>query len=1234
MANLDWETHKAEVERLYIHEDKPLKEVVQTMGAVHGFCKSKSQYETQFAKWGLKKYHMGSKKWKLLNQSLKKRGADEEVYVQGAFFEPKRVKREIGRQAFQTTMEKEIEKVTSKAFPEIPKIPEGVVVYSPGPSALQLQWPSNLPWFKFFKFSQSAFSHNAKEIFHSQSEIGHPASPVMTRLSYHVAQDWFHNLGSMLAWRAPQSKKGLQDGPRMAAALSIVMPEEYDGQHVATSQELSGHGDLKLREFLRIALYLLSNKISMHSIGNSEFHLQGKDEFMLKIFRVSGLDNIVSLRGLLSKRQDISAGAIAESLFGSAMRCYNTKVIQLMLEAGMDPDTLIADAERPPMKTVTPLGFIAMKFKGNDSLVRHISGLLLQHKATIDLCHNGESALDIAVKHSNESMVIILTSNGAHITPNSLHSAVQQNWYFTIIQLLDSGPDCLIDHMFPEGTILVTVSKQVVMLETLLAWNANINAIQPIHSNDQFNGLGTTLLGLAAADGNMNLVQTLLKARAEVNIEARSGLCVPPLLLAVHRGNNNIVSLFLDAGSDVSFADGFIVPQESVERSLIERVLARDDQAEGCLTLCQNLLEKGGRASRGAMEDLKTLRLFAAVRLHHADFVSILLDVHQITAYDAKYGHNALVLAIRNGDQKIISLLQAAGATVAGCAIRSIADVETAIFLLHIGLLHEVLCTDGYIILISAIRARDDELTMFLLNWGVDKSQPAIFPQFETPKYLLKTVLEAALCQGNLRLADMLVQRGACVGETEITAIACRASVMNDANILRSFLNMHPRLSLSSPTAFAIALLCKNSEIIHLLLNAGIKPSGNPTIKTYYGDSKADWSYSVFRSHEIRNLILSDPESVLELAIHHNQRSIVPSLIACGDWTKREIGRALTTSLQYRERGLAKALLALGADVHQLGFVPGNSTYGRYPVEIALTEDSTRLLRNLMAAGLDPNRSSGGHLTGLQRAVKCGNIKHIEMLLAVGGDVNSPAICRDGKTALQIAVQLKDTDITEVLVRAQANVNPPLNPLNAQDECPLHLAVKAGSKELVRLLLQVGANVNSPPSPFHGATALQLAVKQGDLDLVDLFLREGADVNQAPAHNGGATALQFAVIQGYIGIARRLLDAGADVNAPRAPINGRTALEGAAEWGRIDCLQLLLNEGVSVEGEGRGQFVRAVMLARANGHLAVARFLKTKFVWTDSDFEGDQDRFLADTEEMTKGFLHIGQNCRDCQGML
>ncbi|KAJ5705202.1 hypothetical protein N7536_000891 [Penicillium majusculum] len=1225
MANLDWEAHKAEIERLYIHQDKSLKEVIQTMGAVHGFCRSKSQYETKFAKWGLKKYHMGSKKWKLLDQNLKKRGADTEVYINGVLFEPKRVKRELGRQAFQTTMQKEMEKVISRTSP---KMPEGVLVYSPAPSALQLQWPSNLPW---FKFSQSAFPDKAKGLFYSQSEIDISASPGMTRPSHSAEKDWFSTLDSVFAWVAPRSQKMLQGGSRMATALSIVMPEEYDGQHAATSQELSSGSDSKIRNFIRIALYLLSNKIAMRDARNSRSHIYGEEKFMLKIFRMSGLDNIVSLRHLLSRKHDMPAGAIAESLFSSAIKCLDIKTTQLMLEAGMDPDTLITDVKRSPMKTATPLGYMAMKYGGT---AIHISRLLLKHRATIDLCHNGESALDIAVKRSNSHMVKILALNGAHITAKSLHSAVGGNCNFRIIHyLLLAGPKGLVDHMFPEGTILVTSLKRIDVTEKLLARKANINAIQPIQSHDQFNGLGTTLIGLAAASGNDELVRILLEAHAEVNIESKPGLCVPPLVLAVHGGNNNIVTLLLGAGSNVSLADAFIAPQESIGKSLFEKALTRDDRTTGRIRLCWTLLAEGGRASQQAMEDFSTLQLFDAVIRRDAESVSLLLSFGpRVTTYDSKYGHNALVLAIRNGDQKIISLLQAAGTTVVGCAIRFIANVETAMFLLDVGLLHAVLYADGYTILVSAILAQDDDLTMFLLEWGVDQTQPAVFPQFETPEYLCKTVLEAALCRGNLRLAEILVQRGACLGEAEITAIAWRASVMNDANALHSFLAMFPRYSLSSPTAVALALLSRNSEIIHLLLNAGIKPNGIPMIRPYYLRMGA-WKNDVFSNPEQWSLVLSDPQSVLELAVIHNERSIARSLLACGDWTKREMGRAFATSLQYGEYELAKELLAAGGDVHQLSFVRG-ILISAYPLEIALEEGNTRLLQNLVSAGLDPNRSSGGHLTGLQRAVKCGNMKHIEMLLAAGGDVNSPAICHYGKTALQIAVQFKDTDITEMLVRAHANVNPPLNPLNAQDECPLHLAIKSGNKKLVIFLLQVGANVNSPPSPFHGATALQLAVKQGDLGLVDLFLREGADVNQAPAHNGGATALQFAVIQGYIGIARRLLDACADVNAPRAPINGRTALEGAAEWGRVDCLQLLLNEGVSVEGEGRGQFVRAVILARANGHLAVARFLKTTFVWTDSDFEGDQDHFLADTEEVTKGLLNIEQKCQDCQGML
>lgn len=76
------------------------------------------------------------------------------------------------------------------------------------------------------------------------------ASPGVTRPSDSAEKDWFSTLDSVFAWVAPRSQKMLQGGSRMASALSIVMPEEYDGQHAATSQELSSGSDSKIRNFI------------------------------------------------------------------------------------------------------------------------------------------------------------------------------------------------------------------------------------------------------------------------------------------------------------------------------------------------------------------------------------------------------------------------------------------------------------------------------------------------------------------------------------------------------------------------------------------------------------------------------------------------------------------------------------------------------------------------------------------------------------------------------------------------------------------------------------------------------------------------------------------------------------------------------------------------------------------------------------------------------------------------
>lgn len=176
--------------------------------------------------------------------------------------------------------------------------------------------------------------------------------------------------------------------------------------------------------------------------------------------------------------------------------------------------------------------------------------------------------------------------------------------------------------------------------------------------------------------------------------------------------------------------------------------------------------------------------------------------------------------------------------------------------------------------------------------------------------------------------------------------------------------------------------------------------------------------------------------------------------------------------------------------------------------------------------------------------------------------------------------------------------------------CPTALQIAAGDENIgiVNLLLEAGVSVNEVPANeaiggYMPRTALQAAVDTGNTSLINLFIERGARINAPAAEDSGATALQVACIHGYLDITHRLLELGADVNSNGALRRGRTALEGAAEHGRIDTLQLLLNYGATTDGPHREQYIRAVLRAQWNGHLAAAALLKEHRDWTAEDRE-------------------------------
>jgi ankyrin repeat protein len=270
--------------------------------------------------------------------------------------------------------------------------------------------------------------------------------------------------------------------------------------------------------------------------------------------------------------------------------------------------------------------------------------------------------------------------------------------------------------------------------------------------------------------------------------------------------------------------------------------------------------------------------------------------------------------------------------------------------------------------------------------------------------------------------------------------------------------------------------------------------------------------------------------------------------------------------------GLLTKLLALQG--------PTMEAFASNLLPAAIRQKDETLVSTLLDVGVNPNSPMGyGRKLPLVLAVELGNSNITKILLKAGADVNAPPADGGGRTALQAAVKEANIELVKILLDAEADVNAP--PPNLHGSTALQAAAEEANIELVKILLKAGADVYAPPDDFHGRTALQAAAAKGNIDLTEILIEARVDINAPPSPYMGVTALQAAAIGGYIRVAHLLLDAGADVNAAPASEHGRTALEGAAEHGRIDMLQLLINAGADMHGS---VLTRAIERARRYGH--------------------------------------------------
>ncbi|KAL4878099.1 ankyrin repeat-containing domain protein [Aspergillus karnatakaensis] len=1039
MAENEWEIHKTEIESLYIDGKKTLAQVKDHMWA-KGFRKSKSQYERQFKKWGLQKYQKlpSTPECMFIARRVEKRkrvdGKESEVIVHNEPYPPEKIRKLQYSKAYISAIEK-----FSIPVP-FPPTPEGILVRTPAspmsrgwfdPFAgfMRLTWSTSLPWLRFCKLVQPET--------YQESNLLSPASrppwsreiitqPLATKV------ELMQRLRRVVPWMVPPAPLDTDIGLRISATLSILMPEEYEGQHQAL-----------VTNRLILELYMLSNSLSLQdTYDRTDEPIQSQDKRIISMFRSLGSVKMQQF-ARLAEKQEPTVESIAEKVFASAVRLHDVGVTRLMLQAGIDPNNLVKTASTP----VTPLAWAA-HLAPNEGL--KLVEALLSYKARVNKRFQGQTAMLPAILTNNITVISVFLRHGAIVPLAYLAEAARIVDLDLFKDLFDACGD--VYGLYPE---------------CLLGHNGWYGYF---HQRAGHDGM-TTILGGAAKSGRPEIIGFILQecpALVNPDIVNPPERYISPLELAVAMNHTECLHTLIISGVNLKVT-------EKKRASLTERA-SRLGNMKGL----QILLAYGAEIDRPSSEVVHhSSALFEAIRWtdredniypRHALETPDTPETSSFELVDLLIKHNArlndwyfarpggvLGAAIYKGDVRIIDRLVQAGASELGLEFWEIGSKDAAVYLSRVGMLHKILETHGATILTNAIWGENLDLA----EWLIHRNALSIMSCVPTD---LDTLLDAAASTGSVAWVKSILQRGARVTDQRLTELVQNIEAGNgNYDVLWCLLRQYRG---SAPTAAANAAFFRRADLLQLILDAGISPDGVPTEPTE-GWEGWDTTHSVCTADA--------PQSALDLAIYGGSRECLDILLGCHSWSPVLIGRAFALAIHEDKKKMAEDLYQLNPNM--------NEEMSIYAHDLSRADRERTWKYNIE------------RFTALQAAIKRQNIFLARELVETHRiDVNYPAIGAFGRTAFQHAVGNGNLELMNMLLTYGADVNAPPAPLGGATA--LQLAAIKGYCGIARKLIDLGANVNArgAEEEGYGRTALEGAAEHGRIDMLHLLLQEHASV--------------------------------------------------------------------------------------------------------------------------------------------
>ncbi|KAJ6037306.1 ankyrin [Penicillium herquei] len=990
-----WEAHKAVIKRLYIEENKTLKDVMRIMGTDYHFYQTESSYVAQLGKWNFKK-NTNRGTWKYVKYKFRKNGVETDVIINGRLQPRQKVRREINRQAFQRAID-------------------------------------------HFRSGMNFISGD------STGSVN-----TVKRLFPQIDQEIVRTLQS--------------ESPDF-----VGLRKEHQAHTLAST--LGSATEYSLEQFLQMTMFLLSNKLPISGQSQSldqERWVTEEDQLILKLLEVSGLSSTLISQHLFSSPY-VSARAISERLFQSAIRMHDLDTVKAMLQGGMSPGLPIPSFKAGKCVLLSPLEFAASL--GPTKTAIDLTKLLLSSSAKIDdfkLKPVLQTAIE-AIGNISQSLESTEYSSDSSIETSAIENSME-----LLNLILTCQPDLqtrICQSGNPGSSLTVLgLAVSLGLLEAarlLIRFGADLYATQRTYLDIDCPDFETNIFGLASKRGDITAMQMLLDSMSIIRPQnPASEDFVKPLILAVTFGREGATDFLLKKGVTVRDADAFLRKRNPDQRLLFERALAQRNQGLNNL-----LIEARVEVNDLALKDYRSLEFFHSINQSDYERAKrmLFLGASPHNLFEG-FPESSLSAAIAQGNHELIGILKVALVEAEGLCIPYIPNKPTALFLEIMEFLPTILLNNGQQILTCAIlQDNHDGLVDFLLDRSVDKQRvrPALLGRFDNLSESLnlpecRSPLEAAFTQRNMTLARKLIQRGAPITEMELNAVVWQAVLTDNDSQVLEFLAMCSN-PLQAPTAVGMAIIWGRFNLVNALLQSGVNPKG----PVHITDPPEEDEEVTFQTTGWWHL---EPEevasSVLQVAASKGEPAILQLLLNSVDWLEKDKSIALTTSVFWGNHHLLPGLLAAGARVNQ----------GMLETSAAFDKVNTEMLP-------------------LQIAVNVQNIDLVKFFIKIGARVNQLEAGVGGRTPLQTAAKVRNI-------------------------------------ELVKMLLESGAEVNHPPAAHSGATALQYAAIEGHLDVVGLLLDCGADPNASGSWSFGRTALEGAAEGGHIDTMQFLLNRGASVDGP------------------------------------------------------------------------------------------------------